>query len=652
MISVSVIPNHPFNAFALHKFLSKDSMANRDAWWSSYYLKDPLNGSSAVKRLIDWSWDVNNKDHISDESISLASIALSWFLCTPNRLLRDYATKSLVNLLQHRLHLMVQLLKKFEGVNDPYVYDRLFAVAYGASLRASDTSSISELSEYIYATIFSDKEEIYPHILLRDYARGVIEYSNHLGISLSFDMALVQPPYRSQLSKDALTNAALDKKYKFDYDSKDYKKHFGSQNVILSSMTTEYGKGTGGYGDFGRYTFESSLRHWNVNAGALSNIAVEWIFEKYGYDVEKHGEFDCNIGYGGRKASALERIGKKYQWIAMYEMLARVSDNVSEFTEQGHWHTNKEQDDYSGPWEPYVRDIDPTLLIKNTGDINEDIENDFWWINSNHIETEIDNEQWVGSNEDVPLGEDLISINDKSGVEWIILEGYPEWAEKRQLGEEKFDKPHKRMWWHIKSYLIKNEDWQECSEWLRKQNYWGNWMPESRSRYEMFQREYYWSPAYTFFQQNYYSGELWRKASKGDGTGQYDVMVTADSYMWEEEFDFSKEKTISFLKPSQHIFEKMSLRYSENDGEFIDINGDVVCFDPSVSFDSKSFLLIKKSTFLDYLKKNNLKVAWTVIGEKQILGGPFSSHYSHLELNGYFELNEGLVVGNIDSSPK
>ncbi len=204
------------------------------------------------------------------------------------------------------------------------------------------------------------------------------------------------------------------------------------------------------------------------------------------------------------------------------------------------------------------------------------------------------------------------------------------------------------MWWNFQSYLIKNEDWNEFSKWFPKQNFWGNWMPESRNRYEMYNRESYWSPAYDFFQQSYYSGELWRKASKGDGTGEFDVMVATDNYMW--------EKSINLIKPSKHIFENMGLQYSEKDGEFIDSDGKVICFDPSVSFDCKSFLLVRKNEFIKYLEENNLKVAWTMIGEKQIIGGSFSRQHNrehnYMELSGSYKLKGNSIIGTINTELK
>ena len=36
-------------------------------------------------------------------------------------------------------------------------------------------------------------------------------------------------------------------------------------------------------------------------------------------------------------------------------------------------------------------------------------------------------------------------------------------------------------------------------EWATKQNFSGRWMPECREKYELFYREYYWSPAYKYY---------------------------------------------------------------------------------------------------------------------------------------------------------
>ncbi|HCZ3670368.1 TPA: hypothetical protein O2424_002916, partial [Staphylococcus aureus] len=69
----------------------------------------------------------------------------------------------------------IGLLKLFENNNDPYIVERLYASVLGATLRIDICEIHIEIANYIYEEIF-DKEMVYPHILMRDYARQTIEY--------------------------------------------------------------------------------------------------------------------------------------------------------------------------------------------------------------------------------------------------------------------------------------------------------------------------------------------------------------------------------------------------------------------------------------------------------------------------------------------
>ncbi len=60
--------------------------------------------------------------------------------------------------------------------------------------------------------------------------------------------------------------------------------------------------------------------------------ATNWICDKsykLGWDRNKHGKFDYNLTrrYFGRQRNEVERIGKKYQWIAYREFLCNLMDN-------------------------------------------------------------------------------------------------------------------------------------------------------------------------------------------------------------------------------------------------------------------------------------------------------------------------------------
>lgn len=649
ILTISSIPDHYFNAYFLHKILLSIRLPDRDAWWT-IYLRHQFDDETAVKKIIDWSWDAHDKSHVSDESIRLMAIILSWFHTSTNRKLRDSSTKALICLLENRILVLIELLKEFETVDDPYVYERLYAVAYGCSVRTSQTEHLIDLSNYIYETVFKDKPEVYPHILLRDYARGVIEFTSHLGYSLSFNISESRPPYRSIFPETFPTNVDINEKYKFDYKLKDFNDHHRAQNSILHSMAIEFGRGPG-FGDFGQYVFLSAIRTWDVDANALSNLVVEWIFEKYGYNKDKHGLFDRDIGSGrGRDTLPNERIGKKYQWLAFYEILARVSDNCKKYTEWSYIHDELEE--YQGPWSPNVRDIDPTMLINKTGRLDQEEPSDFWWSQVEYANWELSNKEWVKLSDDLPCSKQLINVIDKNNEEWLILEGYPEWIESKKVGDKKWDKPRKRIWYQLRSYLIADAEYEKAKRWASEQDFMGRWMPESSNLRGTFNREHYWSPAYNYFKDNdYYDAVEQREIFNSLANEHFKVILTTNDFLWSAEFDQSKEDNISFLMPSSFIYENMKLIFSmEKEGEFTDETGNIICFAPTVDFNTESYLLIKKEPFLKFLKESKLKILWTVLGEKNIIGGRSSEDGFHgrLEISGAYFLNESnSVEGNI-----
>lgn len=633
IISLSSTPEHFFNSEFLHKNLYKKSLAERDGWWT-ICLSGVYDGNSSIKRLIDWAWNDCDKSHISSRSIKLSAITLTWLFTSTDRKLRDEATKALICLLKDNADILIEVLIKFEGVNDPYVCERLYAAAYGCALLNTDKVSLQSLATYVNSKIFDTEDEVYPHILLRDYARGVIESAYHTCGELSFDLEKCRPPYKSEFPTKFPTNEELDSKYKVD-----------SQRKVLSSMTTEYGRGVGGYGDFGRYTFPSALRPWDVNPDEISNVAIEWIFEKYGYDAELHGEFDSKIGSGGGRTSNSERIGKKYQWISLHEALARVSDNCVMKSDQG-WQDN-ETESYQGTWQPFVRDIDPSMLLRYPEWQNERRIEEKWWFTEYYENWDISNKEWVHETSDLPAPESLILAVDNNNEEWLVLEGYPEWAEPKALGKKQWDYPHKRMWYQIRSCIVSEDECQKLYNWASKQDFMERWMPVASDRYQVFDREYYWSEAHQYFN-NYYYGGLEKHEIELNQTGydEVEVNLTTISYLWEKGNDGS----LSFLKPSTFIYQGMGLKPTRNVSEYVNNNNELSCFSPTKTNKNQGCLLVNKRLFLEYLKSNKLKVIWTILGEKNIVGGYNSQEYSgRLEINGAYKLNEQGFEGAMNT---
>lgn len=193
IISFATVPNHPYNALWLHERLASATMSTRDALWSTF-LSNQDHESSAVSRLINWCWQVDPDCQLDSEVVELAGITLCWFFTTPHRGIRDRATKASVNLYLTRIAEFIHVYDRFTRADDPYLAERVHAVACGVALRSHDAFLLSKLSLVIYLHIFWRR--VPPeNLLLRDYARLVIEYAHFRNGSINVDLDAVRPPY-------------------------------------------------------------------------------------------------------------------------------------------------------------------------------------------------------------------------------------------------------------------------------------------------------------------------------------------------------------------------------------------------------------------------------------------------------------------------
>jgi hypothetical protein len=292
VLTVAANPDHPFNADYLHALLLRDAMPDRDAWWSTY-LAGQYEQHTAVDRLVEWAWSPEEKTHIDDESVRLAAIALMWFLTTSHRPLRDRATKALVRLLTPRLQVLDRLLTTFGDVDDLYVRERLYGVAYGCVLRSSDAAAIGGIAKRVFDDLFRDGNPT-PHILLRDYGRGVMERAKALGVDGGVDLALARPPYKSEWPEDLPSAEELEAKYERPAEGAADEEY---------ALRTIYFSVAGG-GDFDRYVIGTNSHSFNWTANRLGEEAPLTKRERYEAFVET---------LTPRQQEALERLEDSYR---------------------------------------------------------------------------------------------------------------------------------------------------------------------------------------------------------------------------------------------------------------------------------------------------------------------------------------------------
>lgn len=752
LISTAPIPSHPFNAYFLHKHLLGMQMPKRDFNWLPFlhHHYATYGEDSTIDRIIYWSWKRSNSFPLSTESIKLTAIPLTWFLASSNRYLRDRSSKALVALLEKHINVLIELLKTFESVDDYYILERLYAVAYGCAMRSRNSDDVTKLALHTYETIFA-KGEPPVHILLRDYARGVVETGLIHNHRLPVDKKLINPPYGSKWPKTIPSLKYLEKKYK----SQKVKDRFGKEidaygQIWHSLMYSNHG----GLADFGNYVVGSAVSRWadvpirkedrpptrkemhkiflnslnskqvtlwkkyqrakrrfvnsrplyallsytkdlggenkekqekelaKISASekrlevfrkdlvdALSpkqrKIHTDWIgpYEnrnphkprelniqtierlifskviKLGWNPKFFAEFDNSINSHGRESKKSERIGKKYQWIAFHEVLARIADN---YALKAGW--SDEFEDFKGVWQFWDRDLDPSVLWNEAKSSDKD---EKYHVSYSKWKPSLTPTEWAQIKTDLPNQPRLLKVKDKKGKKQLVLQRFYVWKEPPAPGQEKYNKISREVWYIVLSYLVPRKDSQSFFAWAKKQNFMGRWMPEGFEVREVCLREFPYHLAYRDQYNEKNEKMRWREVNDGDRTSKktkFKVVPTYEDYSAEfSGFDCSGDEAFGLMLPSKEVCDLMDLSSCDEDGVYMQ-DDEVAALDPRTQGEPRG-LVTDESKLQQTLHENDLDLFWVVIGEKVILGG-LGNFMGRLEVGGVHRLRQD---GKIDS---
>jgi hypothetical protein len=267
--------------------------------------------------------------------------------------------------------------------------------------------------------------------------------------------------------------------------------------------------------------------------------------------------------YDRHHVKRTERIGKKYQWITMYNILARVSDTHN--LKKWDWN-DKIGTAYEGPWNPYVRDFDPTLnaKIRAKAGIPQIVlpvygEEGFCDIDASGD----DISKWIF--EDDKIFRDFpgrLIHKDERGKEWVSLYLYQE-NKLRPEGEEYsfsgFPKGEQHVWAIAAMYILPESKMKYKEQDLIDSRFIKHNFNSMRDCYSLFSREYAWSPGYN---------AEFREYAYEDDESDMKAFPAAINFLWEEEYDASQEETTSFAIPAGQIIQEMQLYEKEIDGVY------------------------------------------------------------------------------------
>lgn len=701
LLTVACNPRHPWNAEFLHLRLMRDSLPERDAWWSRY-LFNAYGNHGAVDRLIDWALTTGGQSHHADEGVELCCVALTWFLTTSHRFVRDRATKGLVALLENRIKILRRLLARFREVNDPYIRERLYAVAYGCALRTTDRDSIEGLAQDVFNEIFASGSPP-PHLLLRDYARGVIEMAAHHELIEDLDLGLIRPPYKSHPPAEPPSVEELETRYSTTVDRRfwdlwesvmlqgDFERYIiGTNNQTFeftrrplaepwtAPLRTRYEEFVKGIPKRAQEAWERleviretsrdlhagrPLRwlqdwmdglpegtdvptilddlqeayeerffqrigkkrraeyemHWKTyDPFAVDpdtwdhNSAQRWIFNRVmelGWSPERFGDFDSRIDDKGRSPHKAERIGKKYQWLAYHEYLARVADNF-QFRPLNF---DQVEQRYEGAWQAMWRDIDPSTLAGTVPLKREPTRHGDW--NSASYDAwrfDLADESWLADESDLPNLLDLLRwTHPHDSSKWLLLDGSFGWEKPRLPDSEPHSGDRRRAALSISAHVVRSGDLERARKWAEHRNIW-NGIPDGLETHQVFRGEYPWAPA---FVSQYGTGSA---LIRNWSNCPVRLVPATNAYHWSGgDYDCS-------IDEAQNIQVPAALLVPKRHGLWPCPRPRAKLHIPGVSGGQKVFIA-RNPEWYERLKRRGREVLWLVVGSKAVWVGHSAS---------------------------
>jgi hypothetical protein len=176
-----------------------------------------------------------------------------------------------------------------------------------------------------------------------------------------------------------------------------------------------------------------------------------------------------------RDDPTVERVGKRYQWIGMYETLGRIADHHSIKPD---WGETVERP-YSLAEQLVWRDIDPTVLArKPTVEATESQRRPWFSPSEATFRPGVTNE-YPADMDGVQDPLDLITVTADDGVPWLVLLTCPKWQQPQPTEDQALRMPRLVVWMQVHAYLVRSHDADALSQWAAGKDWFGRWMPDT-----------------------------------------------------------------------------------------------------------------------------------------------------------------------------
>ena len=585
---------HPLNANFLDAVLRPMSMADRDLRWTEWIRRknEERINEAIVKDLqrLERRWQTEETRNVRDQ---LRARWVMWTLTSTVRQLRDYATRALYWFGCGDPDALFNLALDALLVNDPYVPERLFAACYGIamSLWADPRGSKVQDTLPAFANTLVDRMFVpgapHPtrHALMRDYALGVISVAAKVAPGCIPDDKLryLKPPF------DHLPSP------------------FPPASEINDSNVA--GAGQAIHMDFGNYTIGHLIpnrRNYDFKDTTYRDVRrqIERRIVELGYSPDRFDAADKMIGEGSWRAESrgtpkIDRYGKKYSWIAYFEMYGLRLDTGGLSEWRAGERTSDADIDPSFPepakmWTPPLPDL--------------------------FTATPTEPRAWLADGP-TPKYEHLLHPEEVDGQQgpWVLLNAFLEQSAKDDA---------RRIFSFLRGLLVRHNKVAKILDAFNTIEYPGNdALPELREDYYTYAGEIPWSPRFGSAlrgQNGKAKRDLRRAFVLHDGKRWLPgipIEVPAYRFSWES-YHSTLNQVSGITVPAPALCEGLRLSNRRGEWDLYDRTGRVATIYREFKADAdtfrSSFLYLRADLMAEYLARTGQTLVWFVWGEREL----------------------------------
>lgn len=356
------------------------------------------------------------------------------------------------------------------------------------------------------------------------------------------------------------------------------------------------------------------------------NAAKRWIAKRaYGLGwTEKLFPDDRSLRSDhSRSRPLVERIGKKYQWLALDELLCSLADSrwLSERTEQGSRR-------YAYPLDIGThRDIDPTILL--TDERSRALKQPHS-IEKFEITIRDTPESAVGKwpfEEEPSTGmTNQVNRRDSSGGTWLALHEHRCVTERYEDRQGREHGSRREQWRFLLPVVVRQEDEQQLLDYIRTKQKVDvdSWTTRNFTN-DGYLREAPWRSTW--------GQEQWSTAYFHD-VGEVEVAYPCFRYHWESQLDVSMPEGAHALMPAPWLAQRLNLKPDPKDPTiYVDHTGGTrfVC---GRSPGDGSHAFIDQKLFQTFLEEDGLACVWLFVTERSAWPGGENEHASRRRSEG------------------